>query len=638
MTTIPEPVEGQASTGSALVPPSEIAIIGAGPRGCSLLERLIANADLAGGRPVIIHLIDPAPIGGRIWRPDQPGHLLMNTLCDDATHFTDESVRCAGPIVPGPTLYEWCRKVSAGEVAEDPELTAEAATMEPHSHPSRRLLGAYLDWCYRSDLARLPSNMRVIEHRLAALACRPDGDRVQVDLADGTVLPADAVVLATGHADTTPDGDERARIAHARRGGHYYGPAANPIDQDLTGIAAGQRLIMRGLGMNFFDYVSLLTEGRRGRFVEQQTGLRYQPSGAEPIMVVGSGRGTPYRAKGVFGTMTPKLPHRFLTPEVVDRLGARGMIDFHAELWPLIAKDTLAVYYETLARVRPEAFTADPELIMKALRECDFPTVELTDAIASVVPEAADRADLAAWDRPLRGHAFDSPEDFRSWWLADLRRDLAEAAKGLASPLKCASVMLGQGRTCLRTLVRYGGLSGDSYDADVDRWFKGFAGSLASGPPARRIAELIALTEAGLIIPIGPGLTVTDDDHGFAASSDQVHDSVITAPAFLEAYLPAPDLPATANPLLAQLHDAGLARPYVIGNSAGSDFTSGAVEVGPDPYRLINTNGAEQQRIFATGVPLEGLFYGTQLGPIAGTNSRFLRETDAIARAALTLP
>ncbi len=628
-------------------PVAEIVIIGAGPRGCSLVERLIANDELAGGRSVIIHLVDPAPVGGRVWRPDQPGQLLMNTLCDDATHFTDDSVSCEGPIVPGPTLYGWCRRVVAGEVlVDDAELAAMAGQMQPHSHPPRRLLGAYLGWCFRTALDRLPPTMRLVEHRQAAVGCRPQGDRVRLELADGTGLTAAAVLIATGHADLEPGAAELSRIAYARGHDRFYGRPANPIDQDLSGIAAGSPVIMRGLGMNFFDYVSLLTEVRGGRFEETGAGLVYRPSGAEPIMAVGSGRGTPYRAKAIFGTMTPRFRHRFLTAEVIERLHRRGKIDFTAELWPLIAKDTLAVYYETLARVRPDAFAADPELIIKALHECEWDrgdkdSAELTAAIESVVPEPDDRADLADWDRPLADRRFDSPAELRAWWLADLRRDLAEAARGLDSPLKCASAMLGQGRTSLRTLVRYGGLLGHSYDTEVDRWYKGFAGSLASGPPARRIAELIALTEAGLIHPIGPGLTVTEADRGFVATSGQVADSEIVAPAFLESYLPGPDLRRTADPLLAGLHAAGLARPFPIADHRGDPepgaFESGALEVGPEPYRVVDADGREHRRIFAAGVPLEGLFFGTQLGPIAGTDSRFLRETDAIARAALRL-
>lgn len=612
-----------------------IVIIGAGPRGVSLVERLIANAELAEGEPVIIHLVDPAPVGGRVWRPDQPGHLLMNTLCDDATHFTDDSVRCAGPIVPGPTLYGWCRWIVEGDLEPaDPDLAAMAAAMRPHSHPPRRLLGAYLEWCLRTDLERLPPTMEVVEHRQSAVGLRTAPEQVSVELADGTAIDASAVLLATGHVDLVPDERERRRIDRARDHGRFYGRPTNPVDRDLSGVGAGERVILRGLGMNFFDYVSLLTEGRGGRFDETGTGLAYRPNGAEPIMVVGSGRGTPYRAKAIFGTMTPKLPHTFLTGEVVDRLEARGKIDFRTDLWPLIVKDTLAVYYATLARVRPAAFAGDPELIMKALRECAWDGAELTETVEGLVPGRADRADLAEWDRPLDGRAFDSPEAFRDWWLDDLRRDLAEAELGLDSPLKCASVMFGQGRTSLRTLVRYGGLLGHSYNAEVDHWYKGFAGSLASGPPARRIAELIALTEAGLVVPVGPGMIISDHDQGFVASSAQVAGSETPAPAFLEAYLPAPDLRTTADPLLAGLRDAGLARSFRIPDH-GQPFDSGAVEVGPEPYRVVDADGSEQPRVFACGVPLEGLFYGTQLGPIAGTNSRFLRETDAIARAAL---
>jgi hypothetical protein len=48
---------------------SAIAIVGAGPRGVGLLERLAASApELHPGR-LDVHLIDPYPPGpGRIWR------------------------------------------------------------------------------------------------------------------------------------------------------------------------------------------------------------------------------------------------------------------------------------------------------------------------------------------------------------------------------------------------------------------------------------------------------------------------------------------------------------------------------------------------------------------------------------------
>ena len=615
-----------------------VAVIGAGPRGTSVLERLVANHPELGSGPLVVHLVDPAPAGGgRVWRHDQPEHLMMNTLCADATHFTDDTVQCAGPIVPGPTLYDWCRMIVAGEVEwPDPVIATEAHRVQPHSHPSRRLLGSYLRWCYLTDCERLPAGMEVREHatRATGLTAAADG-QLTVALAGGDALHVDAAVLATGHADTAPVGADLARVQHAERTGAWYGRPANPLDQDLSGIEAGETLIMRGLGMNFFDYVSMLTVGRGGSFGTEDGRLRYRPSGAEPVLAIGSGRGTPYRAKGVFGRMTPHFPPHFLTREVIDHLDVRRGIDFRTDLWPLIIKDTAWVYYSVLHEHRPEAFAGDVADILTGLAQFDHDDPALQQIIEQVVPEERDRADHHRWDRPLDGAQFESADAFRSWWLADLSHDLAEAEQGLASAYKCASVALGQGRGALRRLIRYGGLHGRSYDQDVDRWYRGFGGSLASGPPATRIAELIALTEAGLVQPIGPSMRITDVEDGFAASSPQVGGSTVTARALLEAHLPPASLGETADPLLAHLRDHGRARRYRIPGPDGKDFLSGALEVGPPPYRIKDVDGNEQPRLFAVGVPLESLHFGTQLGPLARTNSQFLRDSDAVARAML---
>ena len=91
-----------------VVPPPVIVLVGAGPRGVSLLERIGANLPEPPGR-LRIHVIDDTePGAGRIWRTDQSRELCMNTLADAVTLFTDSSGTMAGPVVPGPTLYEWC--------------------------------------------------------------------------------------------------------------------------------------------------------------------------------------------------------------------------------------------------------------------------------------------------------------------------------------------------------------------------------------------------------------------------------------------------------------------------------------------------------------------------------------------------
>src|SRR5699024_11469722 len=65
---------------------------------------------------------------------------------------------------------------------------------------------------------------------------------------------------------------------------------------------SGQEALIRGLGMGFFDAMSMLTVGRGGAFIPDATapaGLRYQPSGREPRILAMAGRGYPQDRKSV---------------------------------------------------------------------------------------------------------------------------------------------------------------------------------------------------------------------------------------------------------------------------------------------------------------------------------------------------
>ena len=81
----------------------DVCLIGAGPRGLSVLERLCANAASAAPETAVtVHVVDPFPPGaGQVWRTDQSEHLLMNTVASQVTMFTDESVELRGQLVAG---------------------------------------------------------------------------------------------------------------------------------------------------------------------------------------------------------------------------------------------------------------------------------------------------------------------------------------------------------------------------------------------------------------------------------------------------------------------------------------------------------------------------------------------------------
>ncbi|GAA3240215.1 hypothetical protein GCM10020256_62060 [Streptomyces thermocoprophilus] len=202
-----------------------LVIVGAGPRGTGVLERIAANApELYAGSGLDVHLVDPHPPGaGRIWRADQSPLLWMNSHAEDVTMFTDDTVDMAGPVRPGPTLHEW-------------------AGIDGRTFADRRLQGDYLRWVHERALAELPPGVTVHHHQHRALRVTgPREGRQQVWL-DGHEQPltADLVVLALGHLDAEPDDEQRALTAYARTHGLVHLPPHFTADTDLDVLPAGR--------------------------------------------------------------------------------------------------------------------------------------------------------------------------------------------------------------------------------------------------------------------------------------------------------------------------------------------------------------------------------------------------------------
>ncbi|MFF8829254.1 FAD/NAD(P)-binding protein [Streptomyces sp. NPDC015131] len=591
--------------------PSAIALVGAGPRGTSVLERLCASVpDLAPGTPLTVHVVDPAPPGaGRVWRTDQPGELLMNTVACQVTVFTDESVRCAGPIRRGPSLYEWA--------------ASRSYRLGPDDYPSRALYGAYLEWAFTRAVATAPPEVTVRTHPARAVRLEGTGPQ-SLHLDDGTVLTGlGAVVLAQGHLPAAQDPAAAELGAYAARHGLRHLPPANPADLDLAPVAPGEPVLLRGLGLNFFDHMALLTEGRGGVFVRDGGGrCVYRPSGREPLLYAGSRRGVPYQArgdneKGASARHEPLL----LTPRVIAAFRRRAEAgdppDFRGEIWPLVAREVEATYYDALLK-RPRGFR----------------TGFLTDPEATLDAHGVAPGDRWSWERicrPYAGRTFRSPGDFRSWLLAHLRRDAAEAALGnVAGPLKAALDVLRDIRNELRLIVDHAGLPGASRRDHLDGWYTPLNAFLSIGPPRRRIEEMTALLEAGVLRVVGPRMRVRPENGAFVADSPDVPGSAVAATTLIEARLPEPDVRRTGDPLLAGMLASGQCRTHVV-----DGYDTGGLDVTPSPYRLINGQGRAHRAVFALGVPTEGVHWVTAAGARPGVDSVTLADTDAVARAAL---
>ncbi|MFE0672516.1 FAD/NAD(P)-binding protein [Streptomyces sp. NPDC058867] len=596
--------------------PVSVAVVGAGPRGTGVLERLCASAPelLPPGARLTVHMVDPAPPGaGRVWRTDQSPELLMNTVACQVTLFTDASVDCAGPLRPGPSLYEWA-----------------GGTLGPDEYPTRAQYGRYLEWVFARTVREAPPSVEVRTHaaRATRLDDTPDGHQT-LTLDDGRALTGlSAVVLTQGHLPTAPDAPQRRLSAYAGRHGLRHVPPANPADVDLSAVPPGEPLLLRGLGLNFFDHLALLTRGRGGRFVRAGGRLRYLPSGNEPRLYAGSRRGLPYQArgdnaKGPYGRHLPLV----LTSEVIAgfraRAGSGRAPDFLAEIWPLVAKEVESVYYSALPGTPPE-FTG--RFLATAHRGPE--EAALLDEFG--IPEA----DRWSWDRisrPYAGTRFGGPGAWRGWLLAYLREDARQAALGnVAGPLKAALDVLRDLRNELRRIVDHGGLSGASRRDHLDRWYTPLNAFLSIGPPRRRVEELTALLEAGTVEVLGPRLEVREEDGAWVAHSPEVPGSAVRVTTLVEARLPEPDLRRTSDELLARLLKTGQCRPHTV-----DGHETGGLDVTERPYRLRDRQGKPHRARFAFGVPTEGVHWVTAAGARPGVDSVTLADADAVARAAL---
>lgn len=631
----------------------EVCVVGGGPRGLSVLERLCVNARHRPASTLVVHVVDPyRPGAGGVWRTDQSHHLLMNTVASQVTLFTDESVEIEGRLAPGPSLFDWAAHLGdePGEVYDD-QVRAEARDLTPDSYPTRAFYGHYLEWVFRYVVRTAPAHVRVVVHPKRAVRLdggRPDGPQ-SVLLADGTRLDGlDAVVLAQGHLPVTGGPGERELADFARAHALTYVPPANPADTDLSAVRPGEAVALRGLGLNFFDHLTLFTLGRGGTYTRQGDRLVYGPSGREPRLYAASRRGIPYHSrgrnqKGAHGRHIPQV----LTPAELDRLrtAARlgGGLDFGRDLWPLIAKEVETVYYTALLARRVGESEAD-RFAARYLGPA-WGSAEESDLLDAYGIGPDDHWDWKYLSAPHADQGFRGPADHRDWLLGILRRDLAESAAGnVEGPLKAALDVLRDLRNEIRLVVDHGGLTGGSHRDDLERWYTPLNAFLSIGPPSIRIEQMIALIEAGVLTVLGPGMRVsTDTDTGtsggaFTVEAPAVPGSLTRVTTLVEARLPEPDLRRTTDPLLADLLATGQCRPYAIADPRLGAYETGGLAVTPRPYRLVDIEGRAHPRRFAYGVPTEAVHWATAAGVRPGVNSVTLGDSDAIALAILALP
>jgi glutamate mutase epsilon subunit len=613
--------------------PVRIAVVGSGPRGLSVLERLVARTVQAPDAfAAEVWLIDDVEVGcGRIWRTDQSPWFLMNTAASEVTMFSgppDDGPARAGA---GPSLGQWRTDV-------DPQ------DADPNGYAPRAVYGRYLRFVLETLERTAPDRVKV--HRVLGrvvdvvnTGARRRSAPVSVRLQDGRHLKVDRAVLATGHQICEPPAEQRRLEAFAaRRLQAQYISGDSSADLPLDAIPAGVSVGVIGLGLSFYDVMAQLTQGRGGRFVDDGNGrLRYLPSGREPLVVAGSRGGLPLPARG----RNQKRPDhtylpRILTVARIRQRRARGPLDFRTGVLPFLQAEIDLVYCETTARARGVDVHIDladlvsdvdllgPRRALARVRE----RLGLTDLPA---------LDLEALARPVVDREFASPQEYhdavRSW----IDDDLAAAAQGNADgPLKAALDVIRDVRGVLREAVDFGGLSAESHE-DFLGWFGPLASFLSAGPPMIRLAQTRALLDAGVLVLAGPDTRFETGPDGFVVRSPQVAGSTRTVQVLLDARMPVPDLDRDTSELSRQLRARGVLTTWT--NASGPrPARTGGVSVTRAPFHPIGENGVDRA-LHVLGIPTEHTRWFTQVGsgrPQVWTS--FTADADAIAADLLAGP
>jgi uncharacterized NAD(P)/FAD-binding protein YdhS len=608
---------------------STIAVVGAGPTAIGLLERLVANApELSAAERLQVHLVDPHPPGGgRVWRAAQPSLLWANSLAADVTVLPDPSVDVEGPVGDGTTLWQWVEAVGRLLPAGDP-VGDEARAAQPTSFPSRPLVNAYLGWVLEQVVAAARPWADVHLHEARAVDVRVGVDGVTVELSDGRGIDADVAVLAQGHLDAHATPGEREVQRRATGAGLVYVPTGYTADLDLTRLAPGEDVLVRGAGLAFVDLMVLLTSARGGRFERDGDRLRYVPSGREPVLHVGSRRGVPYRAKLGYVWPGPPVPLRFFTPEAIDaRFGPDRRLDLRADLAPVIARELGWAHYTELFRAHPDR-TALPEAEFAERYAATDDPAEVAALVQAAVPDPADRFDLGTRDRPLAGARFATAGELQEVVRALVRQDLARAADPAHSADAAVFTALLFCHGTIAGLVGAGRLTPRSEAEDVAGWWMNLFSYLASGPPAPRLAELLALSEAGVVRFLGADARFELDETAgvFRARSASVGGEV-NARAMVEARLPSPAVSATPDPLITSLVTRGVAGEKLLGDV--DPHPTGRLHVDA-AQRVVDALGQPQDRLFAVGFWTSGAQVAAFARP--RTNAPFFRQNDALAR------
>lgn len=597
-----------------------VAVIGLGPWGLSVLERLIEVARHRRVRTVI-HVVDPsAEPGSGIFDVNQPDYLLLNTPCGQ--HVIHPAGHQPESHPYAQSLFHWARAEGYKWVGPECRISPHGEDIAPHDFLPRRVMGEWLQWSYRRVVGHRPGHVCVLHHPNLAVDVERSADgREVVVLDDGNRLLVDHVIITSGHTpQAPPDPSERFALP------------PYPVSALHSAIDCDDTVAVAGLGLVALDVIAALTLGRGGSFEDAYDGLRYRPSGYEPRILLFSRSGHPYAAKAVGASdPTGEYVPLICTPERIRRLRApdghptEGCIDFRKDVLPLLIAEMEVRFFRQMASVveSPAAGEEVSAELARAWSEGRF---------SAVKQQYAARYGYFDFERHILGEApgkcYESGEDYQKQVYKIVQEDLAEAMnQGMVSPVKAAYETLRVLRDEMRSIIEFGGLTLESY-IDFQSTLSNRLKAAVAGPPARRAQELLALIDAGVVrMPWGPSPEVepTDGPAFVIRSTRLMEPCVLEVDHLVHGHLDEPTIAGTLSPLIRHLAERGRIRTFRYG-----EVEVGSLDLTPQSQPR-DAQGQPQDRIWVFGCLTEGVRYFTQYVPSPKSRVRAFLDAEECA-------
>ncbi|MBO0440827.1 FAD/NAD(P)-binding protein [Candidatus Enterococcus ikei] len=604
----------------------KIAIVGGGPRGLSVLERIV---EWSRGEQVIqITMFDPYGPGGKVWREDQPLSLLMNSVASHVTLFTDETLSTKGPIAKGPNLYEWAQSEAVSFIKKHNfenrvALLEECESLGPNDHCSRVFYGLYQKWFYEYIQSRMTEQTSVKFFKDTVRAVKMQESKFLV-YTKAVEITVDIIVLALGHQENELIGSEKELATYASEHRLFYSSPKNAADAYLEAITENKPVLVRGLGLVFDDYLTLLTSERGGLFEEQNGELVYHPSGREPQIIAGSGRGIPYHARGRnqkgYGQ---EYQPRFLKEKSLNKFKRKEK--FSAEqFFELLKKEVEFAYYSALV-------AANYPKVNQARFSEEF--IRTKGAESVLEKYGINKKDFWNWSTVQHpDQQLEEEESFQDFILEYLNWDLIMAKKGtLSGPFAAALDSLKDLRDEVRFMLDHELFSDEECKKWLWDWFTPLNSFLSIGPPLERIAELKALIKAGILTLIGPEMKIETEAGSYVGYSKKFPMKKYKTHFLIEARLPKTANQYSLNPLVKQLLRDEIASLHELKLASGEVYRTGALLVERASNQLQSKEGEIIPGLFCYGIPTEGVHWLTAATSRPGTDAWNLREADLIA-------